>query len=149
VIVALDTNVLIDLLRGRHPHMRAHVDGALAAGDEVVASSVVLYELIRGALRSGRPERHLAEIDAILTRLRIIPLDRADAVAAAHLQVALERTGRGIGVFDRLIAGQALARGWTLVTGNLSEFARVEGLRLLQWSEAGDAISLIGHAPEA
>jgi tRNA(fMet)-specific endonuclease VapC len=40
-----------------------------------------------------------------------------------------------IGPFDTLIAGQALARGMTLVTANMREFSRVEGLRLEDWTQ--------------
>jgi tRNA(fMet)-specific endonuclease VapC len=35
-----------------------------------------------------------------------------------------------------LIAGQALARGLVLITNNLKEFARVNGLRVEDWSVA-------------
>ena len=41
--------------------------------------------------------------------------------------------GGGIGPYDVLIAGQALARGLTLVTHNVREFGRVEGLRVEDW----------------
>jgi tRNA(fMet)-specific endonuclease VapC len=33
-----------------------------------------------------------------------------------------------------LIAGQARARGLTLVTNNLAEFQRVDGLRIEEWT---------------
>ncbi len=36
-------------------------------------------------------------------------------------------------LLDVLIAGQALARSLVLVTGNVREFARVEGLKVEEW----------------
>jgi len=33
-----------------------------------------------------------------------------------------------------LIAGQALARNWTVVTANTREFNRVEGLNVIDWT---------------
>ena len=45
----------------------------------------------------------------------------------------LEKRGTPIGNSDTLIAGQALARGMTLVTHNTREFARVPGLQLEDW----------------
>jgi tRNA(fMet)-specific endonuclease VapC len=46
---------------------------------------------------------------------------------------ALEARGLPIGPLDVLIAGTALAHGATLVTRNLREFSRVEGLKLENW----------------
>ena len=45
----------------------------------------------------------------------------------------LERKGTTIGVNDLHIAGHARSEGLTLVTNNLREFERVEGLRLDNW----------------
>jgi tRNA(fMet)-specific endonuclease VapC len=56
--------------------------------------------------------------------------------AAAHygdIRAALERKGAPIGVNDLHIAGHARSEGLTLVTNNLKEFERVEGLRLENW----------------
>jgi tRNA(fMet)-specific endonuclease VapC len=46
----------------------------------------------------------------------------------------LEKSGTTIGPYDLLIAGQALARGLTVVTANASEFARVQGLGWVDWT---------------
>ena len=59
-----------------------------------------------------------------------------DAEAAAHageIRADLEREGRSIGSYDLLIAGHARSRGLVVVTGNLAEFRRVEGLRSEDW----------------
>jgi tRNA(fMet)-specific endonuclease VapC len=62
-----------------------------------------------------------------------LPLDRAGAEAAANIRAALERQGALIGPYDMLIAGQAIACGLILVTGNIREFQRVKGLKLESW----------------
>jgi tRNA(fMet)-specific endonuclease VapC len=56
----------------------------------------------------------------------------ADA-AYGLLRTRLEQAGRPIGANDLLIAAQVLALGYTIVTDNEREFARVEGLRLENW----------------
>lgn len=48
----------------------------------------------------------------------------------------LARQGTPIGPYDVLIAGQARARGLTLVTNNLSDFKRAPGLALEDWTQA-------------
>jgi tRNA(fMet)-specific endonuclease VapC len=60
--------------------------------------------------------------------------DDEDAKAAGRVRAALERSGNSIGPYDLLIAGQALARGLTVVTANVSEFGRVPGLELVDWA---------------
>ena len=49
------------------------------------------------------------------------------------LRVDLERHGTPIGPLDTLIAATALARRATLVTHNVREFRRVEGLKVEDW----------------
>ena len=43
------------------------------------------------------------------------------------------RAGTPIGPLDTLIAAHALALGVTLVSNNLREFERIEGLKLENW----------------
>ena len=62
-----------------------------------------------------------------------LPLDYEDAMEAGHIRVGLERRGTPIGPYDVLIAAQARRRGALLVTANLGEFSRVEGLRVENW----------------
>jgi len=45
----------------------------------------------------------------------------------------LASNGTPIGFYDVLIAGQALARDFILVTHNIREFGRVPNLRLEDW----------------
>jgi len=51
----------------------------------------------------------------------------------ALLCADLERKGTTIGVNDLHIAGHARSEGLTLVTNNLNEFKRVDGLRSENW----------------
>ena len=58
----------------------------------------------------------------------------ADVRDGEALQKGLDGIGSGWGRIDVLIAGQAKARGLTLVTSNLGEFQRVDGLRIEDWT---------------
>lgn len=51
----------------------------------------------------------------------------------AKLRHTLQASGKAIGSLDRLIAAPALALKAVLVTNNLKEFERIEGLRLDNW----------------
>ena len=73
-----------------------------------------------------------------LEPVSIEPFDEADMTASARIRADLARRGRPIGAYDLLIAGQALARGWTVVTANTHEFTRIDGLNLIDWTAPAD-----------
>jgi tRNA(fMet)-specific endonuclease VapC len=66
--------------------------------------------------------------------VEIEPFDEADMSAAAKLSAMLIDRGQKIGPYDLLIAGQALARDWTVVTANTREFSRIEELNVIDWT---------------
>lgn len=92
----------------------------------------MLHELYYGALRSRRSQENLSIVEQI--GLAVVELTREDAREAGRIRAELALIGTPIGPFDVLIAGQALARGATLVTHNVSEFTRVGGLIVEDWS---------------
>ena len=94
-------------------------------------SAIVMHELFYGAFRSARVEANVARVDGL--RFEVVAFEREDARASGAVRAALATAGAAIGPYDVLIAGQALARGLTLVTHNTREFGRVEGLRVEDW----------------
>lgn len=62
-----------------------------------------------------------------------MPFERADAQATAAIRAALKRKGTPIGAYDLMIAGAGLARGMIVVTANVGEFMRVDGLQVENW----------------
>ena len=74
------------------------------------------------------------QFERLLANLTVAPFSATDADRTARLKADLAARGQMIGAYDLMIAGQALARGWTVVTGNTHEFSRVEGLKLEDWA---------------
>ena len=99
---------------------------------QVCTSIIVAAELRYGATKRGSP-RLTAQLDAILAALEILPLEAPADAVYGHLRASLERDGRPIGGNDLLIAAQATALGYTIVTDNEREFACVEGLACENW----------------
>jgi tRNA(fMet)-specific endonuclease VapC len=126
----LDTNLCIRLLRDRPAGLRQRFN---AEADSLCISTIVLMELLYGAEESDRPERHRLEVQRLADRLQVLPFDSDAAGHAGEIRRALERQGRPIGAYDLLIAGHARSRGLVVITGNLAEFSRVEGLRAEDW----------------
>ena len=126
----LDTNALVDVLRAPGSAVEARLREC--DPQDVGLSAVVLHELYDGAHRSDRTEHNTALIDEVA--LPVVDLTREDAREAGRVRAHLARAGQPIRPFDVLIAGQALARGLTLVTHNTDEFARVPGLTVEDWT---------------
>ena len=128
----LDTNALIALVTRRSDvllrRMEAAEPGTLAT------SSVVAHELYFGAYRSQKIEFNLETLRLLFADLVVLELNREDARAAGEIRATLMRQGTPIGPYDLLIAGQARARGSILVTNNISEFQRVDGLKIEDWT---------------
>ncbi len=83
---------------------------------------------------SSRPDHQLALARRFAAKHEVVDWAYDDAVAAARVRADLERAGKRIGSFDTLLAGQALLRGWTVVTANTREFGRVRDLELEDWT---------------
>lgn len=126
----LDKNILSDLIK--HPQGAIAAQIAEVGESEIATSIIVAGELRYGAERRGSP-RLTAQLEAILELLPVLPLgDDADS-HYGRLRTDLERRGTPIGANDMLIAAHALTLGATLVTDNVREFERVEGLTIANW----------------
>ena len=62
-----------------------------------------------------------------------LPFDDQDAVEYAKLRHSLELAGTVIGPYDLQIAAICLRHAATLVTNNVREFSRVNGLKVEDW----------------
>jgi tRNA(fMet)-specific endonuclease VapC len=130
----LDTNLCIRVLRDRPASVRERFN---IEADGLCTSTVALAELLHGALKSQRPEHNRHEVERFAARLDVLAFDVRAADHAADIRATLERQGRPIGAYDLLIAGHARSRGLVVVTGNLTEFERVDGLRCEDWLPTG------------
>ncbi len=126
----LDTNLCIRVIRDRPAGLRLRFN-AEASG--LCISDVVLYELLYGAEKSARPAESRQTVERFTARLSVLPYDSNAAAHTADIRASLERRGLPIGAYDLMIAGHARSRGLVVVTGNLREFDRVEGLRSENW----------------
>lgn len=134
VTLSLDTSTIINSLRDGLTVTRMRFRDARASGAPLVLSSLVLYELDYGAAISGRPALHRQRYETLVGDLPVAPLDVGDALAAAQVRRVLREAGALIGAVDMLIAGQALARGWSVVTADVKDFGRIKGLKIIDWS---------------
>lgn len=126
----LDTSLCIRVLRDRPAQLRERFN---AEAETLCISTVVLTELLVGAWKSTKPVEVRRGVERFAARLEVLPFDATAAAHAAEIRATLEQRGQGIGAYDVLIAGHARSRGLIVITGNLGEFRRVDGLRSEDW----------------
>ncbi len=129
----LDTNLCVRVLRDRPVGVRERFN---VEAEALCVSTIVLTELLYGAEKSARPDHNRREVERFAARLQVLPFDDEAAAHAADIRASLQRRGCPIGGYDLLIAGHARSRGLVVITGNLGEFSRVEGLRSEDWLSA-------------
>ena len=127
----LDTNICIELIRGRGERVLKKVK-KLQVND--IGLSVLTYaELEHGIWKSARPEQNRIALNLFCAPLEIAPFESDAAAVYGRLRAQLEETGKVIGPMDLLIAAHALTLSCTLITNNEREFRRVKGLQVENW----------------
>lgn len=129
--VLLDTNICIYMIKSRPPEVRKHFE-QFTPGD-IAISSITVAELHYGVEKSAAREKNASALEAFLLPLEIVPFDLDSALAYGKIRAGLEKQGRPIDGMDMLIAAQAMAQGFTLVTHNLKEFTRIPDLKCETW----------------
>ena len=130
----LDTDILSNLLK-RAPSTTLIAKLASVLPEHQFTSSITLGELIYGAykLRPGS-ELLLERLQGrLLPNLPVLPFDEAAARRYGEVRAELERQGTPLGDADLRIGAIALARGFTVVTGNVRHFRRISQLPVENW----------------
>lgn len=129
-IYMLDTNASSAAIRGD-----AAINAKLIAlpPDGWCISAITVAEHTYGLAKKPQAVRLAQLVRAFLDLATVLPWDRDAAQMLGPLRVELERIGRPIGAYDTLIAAHALSHRLILVTANVGEFERVDGLRVENW----------------
>lgn len=131
MIRALDTNIIVDLLRGKDSKLSArYLEGN---PQDYAVPEMVRAELLLGALLSARSRENRAIVEKFLAPLKMLPFAGGACTHWAEIRAALQKTGTQIGPNDMVIAATARASSCTLLTRNTVEFSRVPGLAVEVW----------------
>lgn len=127
----LDTNTCVKFLTGRSAPIRRQINSL--ATSELALCSVVKAELLFGAAKSARPVENRETLEHFFRRFVSLPFDDSAAEFYGRIRARVERSGKPIGPNDLLIASIALSNQLILVTNNVDEFSRIEGLQIEDW----------------
>lgn len=128
----LDTDMCIFTITRKPAHIKRLFNTHIG---QMCISAVTWGELICGAEKSEQVEKNLATLDGFAARLEVLPFDKQASRQFGQVKAELELQGQKIGSYDTMIAGHARSQGLIVVTNNVREFKRVEGLRVLNWLE--------------
>jgi tRNA(fMet)-specific endonuclease VapC len=126
----LDTNIVSQLVRDPQGRVAQQIR---KVGEARVCTSIVVAAELRYGVAKKRSPRLTEQLQAVLNAIEVLPLEAPADATYGQLRARLEHAGNPIGGNDLLIAAQALALGYTLVTDNEREFARVSGLARENW----------------
>lgn len=127
----LDTSIVIYVIKHK-PESVLQKFQSLEPSDFCI-SSITLAEIEYGISKSSRPDRNRFAFDMFISGIDILSFDDAAASEYGPIRAGLERKGTPIGPNDMLIAAHAKSLGFTIVTNNVREFERVEGLKVENW----------------
>lgn len=129
----LDTNICVYIIKKRPERVLDHLKEKMEDG--LTISSITLAELEHGVHASARPEKNALALYQFLSITEILPFDDEAAAEYGKVRAMLQQKGTPIGPLDTLIAAHAKSRRLIIVTNNVREFHRVDGLAVENWAQ--------------
>ena len=126
----LDTNVVIDILRGNQNVTQRYQIETIKKS-KIFTCPIVHYEILRGFTLGGATKK-LENFLKLRKNWTMLIFDEEVAKKAANIYLHLHK-GQTIEDNDIYIAALAMVNGCTLVTANVRHFSRVEGLNFVDW----------------
>ena len=126
----LDTNICVFFLRGK-----LNLDDLIKqkGRENCFISEITVVELRYGAENSDSPAKIHKAVDAFVNGLSIIPI-YGSIRRYAKEKVRLKKIGKPMhDEFDLLIGVTAVENKLTLVTDNVKDFERLDGVKIENW----------------
>ena len=126
----IDTNICIYVQKKKHPSVLEKFKENFF---RLCISAVTYAELVVGVEKSEKKEKNIVALRDFMQFLEVVPFDIEAAKEYGIIRAKLEKSGKVIGNNDMMIAASAKVKNMILVTNNICEFERVDGLRLENW----------------
>ena len=128
----LDTNICVYFLKGQY-ELNNIIEKAEVRNCFI--SEITIAELKFGAENSENKEKNRKTVDEFVTKFTIIPVFNSLDIYAKE-KARLRKKGLPLDNFDLLIGATAISNNLTLVTRNVSDFERLEGIEIENWVKA-------------
>ncbi|MHC1631419.1 MAG: type II toxin-antitoxin system VapC family toxin [Methanotrichaceae archaeon] len=125
--ICIDTDVLIDLLRGQETEKIKELEQE----DAILMTTVInSFELYYGAYKTKKRSANLSAVRGLLKRLVILQMSEEASEVVGEILGDLESKGQMIDFRDALIAGIVVMNGATLFTRNINHFNRIDRVKI-------------------
>lgn len=133
--VILDTSVLIALEKNPGPIEKLiHKKGKETFGVSIITVS----ELLHGVHRADSDKRRLKRESYVEKVIELFPIYLFDLGAAriyARIWANLAKRGMSVGAHDLIIASTCISIGFSVMTTDMRDFSRIEGLSVERYEE--------------
>ncbi|WP_293741228.1 type II toxin-antitoxin system VapC family toxin [uncultured Pedobacter sp.] len=126
----LDTNICIYFIKGK---FNLHEKIKAIGEENCFLSEVTLAELKFGVENSIHKENNRKNIEAFIAKFIILPIFPVLNIYAKE-KARLKTKGRMLDDFDLLIGATAIFNNLTLVTKNVNDFERLDGVVIEDWT---------------
>lgn len=124
-----DTNICIHFL-GDEYNIKEKIEKA--GLENCLVSEITIAELKFGAENSQNREKNRKTIDNFVKKFSIIPIYNSLDIYAKE-KARLRKKGEPLDDFDLLIGATAISNNFILVTRNVSDFERMDGIEIENW----------------
>ena len=128
----LDTDICVYLIKRKSAKLAHRI--ADVPREQICISTITQGELEYGVSKSQSVAKNAQSLAGFLCTINVLPFDDNAAQIYGDVRAELERKGTPIGGLDTLIAAHAKSLGFTIVTNNVREFERVDGLKVENWA---------------
>jgi tRNA(fMet)-specific endonuclease VapC len=124
-MIALDTDVLIEILDKKSEKGAKTFEQILQSEEEICTTVINIHEILYGLHKYGKPVKEIL-------LLPVLNYMKKDAVFSSKIELEAEESGNSIRRTDAMIAAIAINNGATLYTFDLKHFSRLRtfGLKL-------------------
>lgn len=130
----LDTCICSFIMRESPIEVLQKLQSAVEQRHRIVISAITYAEVRFGSVGKKASPKHAILVEEFLKRVdTILPWDIAAVDATTKVKKQLSDQGTPIGANDTAIAGHAIVCGAILITNNVREFSRVDGLDYEDW----------------
>ena len=132
MLYMLDTNICSFIIREKPLTIKEKLKEC-EREHTIALSSIVVSELLYGAKKRDS-KKLTAIVERFIDNFVIYDFDKSASEYYADIRSSLEKKGQIMGSNDHFIASHAKSLKAILVTNNIKEFKRVEGLNIEDWS---------------
>ena len=127
----LDTNICVYFLKGLYNLDKKIVRAEI---ENCYVSEITIAELKFGAENSENKDKNRKTVDEFVSKFTIIPIFNSLDIYAKE-KARLRKKGIPLDDFDLLIGSTAISNNLTRVSRNVSDFERLDGIKIENWVE--------------